>query len=54
MYKVPIKVIEECKASLESLVDHIEKNCDLTKEPCQKRLKRAKKHIKLLKDNYYV
>ena len=54
MYKVPISVIKECIANLENLSEHIQKNCNLEKESTKKRLKRAKKHIKLLKTNYYL
>ena len=54
MYKVPMSVLEECKANLESLVCHIEENCNLTKESTKKRLKRAKKHVRILSLNYGV
>lgn len=54
MYKVPISVIKECKENLETLVYHIEANCDLTKESALKRLKRAKKNILILQLNYGV
>ncbi len=54
MYKVPFTVLKECTANLETLVNHIEENCDLTKPSTKKRLKRAKKNISLLKLNYYV
>lgn len=54
MYKVPISVIQECKDNLLSLIDHIENNCDLTKLSTQKRLKRAKKQVRILELNYGV
>lgn len=54
MYKVPISVIEECKYNILSLIDHIETNCDLTKLSTQKRLKRAKKQVRILELNYGV
>lgn len=54
MYKVPISVIKECKDSLIILIDHIETNCDLTKLSTQKRLKRAKKQVRILELNYGV
>ncbi len=54
MYKVPISVIKECKDNLQALANHIQENCNLTKEPAKKRLIRARKHIRLLEDNYGV
>ena len=59
MYKVPISVLAECVANLELLKDNLEHSMTSTISESsafvlERRLKRVKKNIKLLKDNYQV